>query len=76
MQLLQDTIYYKWASVKMTLKFHFLWSTLFWLEENVSAVYSAAAGVQLICEDDIRILGITPGVELSGIPKILKEKDI
>ena len=25
----QDTIYYKWASVKMTLKFHFLWSTLF-----------------------------------------------
>ena len=36
----QDTIYYKWASVKMTLKFHFLWSTLFWLEESVSAVYS------------------------------------
>ena len=25
----QDTIYYKWASVKMTLEFHFLWSTLF-----------------------------------------------
>ena len=25
--LTQDTIYYKWASVKMTLKFHFLWST-------------------------------------------------
>ena len=27
--VIQDTIYYKWASVKMTLKFHFLWSTLF-----------------------------------------------
>ena len=25
----QEGIYYKWASVKMTLKFHFLWSTLF-----------------------------------------------
>ena len=25
----QGGIYYKWASVKMTLKFHFLWSTLF-----------------------------------------------
>ena len=36
----QEGIYYKWASVKMTLKFHFLWSTLFWLEESVSAVYS------------------------------------
>ena len=36
----QDTIYYKWASVKMTLKFHFLWPTLFWLEESVSAAYS------------------------------------
>ena len=36
----QDTIYHKWASVKMTFKFHFLWSTLFWLEESVSAVYS------------------------------------
>ena len=36
----QDTIYYKWASVAMTLKFHFLWSTLFWLEESVSALYS------------------------------------
>ena len=24
----------------MTLKFHFLWSTLFWLEESVSAIYS------------------------------------
>ena len=38
--LFQDTIFHKWASVKMTLKFHFLWSTLFWLEESVSAVYS------------------------------------
>ena len=36
----QDTIYYKWASVKMKLKFHFLWSTLFSLEQSVSAVYS------------------------------------
>ena len=26
---IQEGIYYKWASVKMTLKFHFLWSTLF-----------------------------------------------
>ena len=25
----QEGIYYKWASVKMILKFHFLWSTLF-----------------------------------------------
>ena len=25
----QEGIYYKWASVKMTLKFHFLWSTRF-----------------------------------------------
>ena len=25
----QEGIYYKWTSVKMTLKFHFLWSTLF-----------------------------------------------
>ena len=25
----QEGIYYKWASVKMTLEFHFLWSTLF-----------------------------------------------
>ena len=25
----QEGIYYKWASVKMTLKFLFLWSTLF-----------------------------------------------
>ena len=33
-----EGIYYKWASVKMTLKFHFLWSTLFWLEESASAV--------------------------------------
>ena len=30
----------KWASMKMTLKFCFLWSTLFWLEESVSALYS------------------------------------
>ena len=29
MGLPQEGIYYKWASVKMTLKFHFLWSTLF-----------------------------------------------
>ena len=36
---MQEGIYYKCASVKMTLKFHFLWSTLFWLEESVSAVY-------------------------------------
>ena len=36
----QEGIYYKWASAKMTSKFHFLWSTLFWLEESVSAVYS------------------------------------
>ena len=27
--LSQEGIYYKWANVKMTLKFHFLWSTLF-----------------------------------------------
>ena len=55
--MLQDTIYYKWVGVKMTLKFHFLWSTLFWLEESVSAVYQrqiAAAEVQLKCEDEIR----------------------
>ena len=35
----QDTIYYKWASVKMALKFHFLWSTLFWLEESISCIF-------------------------------------
>ena len=29
LHLMQEGIYYKWASVKMTLKFHFLWSTLF-----------------------------------------------
>merc|ERR1712218_422679 len=33
----QDTIYYKWASVKMTLKFHFLWSTLFCTTEGHTA---------------------------------------
>ena len=34
----QDTIFYKWASVKKTLTFHLLLSTLFWLEESVLAV--------------------------------------
>ena len=34
LHLMQEGIYYKWASVKMTLKFHFLWPTLILINDR------------------------------------------